>query len=597
MHTLSERKRFAKIKSLLCHFYQEDKITLKPLTHQVAELIRQALHNAQTAGELPSVDIPTIDIKPPKKAEQGDYGASVALALSKPMGKPPIEIANIIAKHITKPNFISAVEVAPPGFVNIRLDENWIRELVNTLITSGNAFARLDIGAGKRAQVEFLSANPTGPITIGRSRGAILGDAIARVLEATGYAVEREYYFNNAGAQMRNLGESLRLRYLEALGQAIEIPDMEKFYQGEYLIDYAKDLIAEKGDSLKNDDWQPFKEYAEKRMFQWIQETCARIGIKHDIFFNENSLYDSGAVWKTLEELQERGYVYTSVIREGETDEKVIAKSADFKPAQWFKSTAFGDDEDRVLVKSNGEPTYTLPDIAYHINKLERGFDLAVNILGADHFTQAQVVRRGVEAMGYDPKPIHVVHVQMVSVVRDGKPFKGSTRRGLFDTLDELIDLTSADAIRYFLLQRSPDSHLKFDINVAVSQSNENPVYYIQYAHVRCSGILREAEARGVGIDDADLSLLGTEELNFLRKCLELPDVMQIASENLSPHTIAFYALELANAFHPMYDRVRAFADGIDPNLQKARLAFYTATKAMFKRVLDLLGMTAPERM
>ena len=570
---------------------------MKPLTHQVAELVREAIQKAQHAGELPIVDIPAIDIKPPKKAEQGDYGASVALGLSKVMGKPPIEIANSIAKHMTKPDFIAAIEVAPPGFVNVRLDENWIRNLVNILITNGDSFGALDIGAGKRAQVEFLSANPTGPITIGRSRGAILGDAIARVLEATGYTVEREYYFNNAGVQMHNLGESLRIRYLQELGHTIEIPDMEKFYQGEYLIDYAKDLVKEQGKALENADWQPFKEYAEKRMFQWIQETCARIGIKHDVFFNENTLYDTGVVWKTLEELQKRGHVYTSVIREGETDEKVIAKSVNQQPAQWFRSTTFGDDEDRVLVKSNGEPTYTLPDIAYHINKINRGFDLLVNILGADHFTQAQVVRRGVVAMGYDPEPIHVVHVQMVSVVRDGQPFKGSTRRGIFDTLDELIDLTSADAIRYFLLQRSPDSQLKFDINVAVSQSNENPVYYIQYAHVRCSGILREAEVRGVGIDGADLSLLGAEELTFLRKCLELLDIMQIASDNLSPHTIAFYALELSNAFHPMYDRVRAFADGIDPNLQKARLAFYSATKAMFKRVLDLLGMTAPERM
>lgn len=570
---------------------------MKPLTRQIASLVREAIQNAQTAGELPPIEIPEIEVKPPRKTEQGDYGASVALALAKPVGKPPIEVANIIAKYVNKPDFITAVEVAPPGFVNVRFDENWIRTLVTTLITSSDTFGTLDIGTGKRAQVEFLSANPTGPITIGRSRGAILGDAIARVLETTGYDVEREYYFNNAGAQMRNLGESLRIRYLQELGQQVEIPDMEKFYQGEYLIDYAKDLIAEKGDSLKDDDWQAFKEYAEKRMFDWIKETCERIGIRHDVFFNENTLYDTGAVWTVLENLQERGYIYTSVTREGETDQDVIAKSANLKPAQWFKSTQFGDDEDRVVVKSNGEPTYTLPDIAYHVNKIERGFDLLVNILGADHFTQAQVVRMGVEALGYDPKPINVVHVQMVSVVRDGKPFKGSTRRGIFDTLDELIDLTSADAIRYFLLQRSPDSQLKFDINVAVSQSNENPVYYIQYAHVRCSGILREAEARGVTIDGADLSLLGEEELNFLRKCLEFPDVMQTASDNLTPHTIAFYALELANAFHPMYDRVRAFADGIDPNLQKARLAFYVATKAMFKRVLTILGMTTPERM
>jgi arginyl-tRNA synthetase len=322
----------------------------------------------------------------------------------------------------------------------------------------------------------------------------------------------------------------------------------------------------------------------------------ARVNIHFDVFFNEHSLYENGSLDTILQKLDENGYIYVSPVREN-SSEDVVALNKDLKPAHWFRSTRLGDAEDRVLVKSTEEPTYTLPDIAYHVNKLSRGFDLMVNILGSDHYTEAQVVRYGLQALGYDPSDLHVTFMQMVRAVKGGEPVKMSTRRGVYDTLDELIDLTSPDAVRYFLLQRSPDAQLDFDIDLATRQTNENPVYYIQYAHVRCAGIFREAEARNFSDEGADLSLLGEEELAFIRKALELPEVIELAAQFLQPHRVAYYALELANAFHPMYDRVRVFGEGIDEDVAKSRLRFYRAAQIAFKRVLDIMGMSTPERM
>lgn len=569
---------------------------MKPLPGQHAALIEQAIQAAQTAGDLPMFAMPKIEIKPPKNAEQGDYACAVAMALAKPVRRKPLEIAETIVKHLPEADFLGGVEVAPPGFVNFRLAIEWLREQVNVLADGDEDVFKLELGQGKRAQVEFLSANPTGPITIGRSRGAILGDGMARVLEAAGYEVEREYYFNNAGAQMRKLGDSLRVRYLQALDKPVEVPGEDDFYRGEYLIDFAKELVEEKGETLVDEEWPVFKDYAEQKMFAWINTTLGRVNIKFDHFFNENDLYDNRAIWDVLERLSDKDYVYTGTVRESESDE-VKALNADLKPATWFRSTRQGDNEDRVLVKSNGEPTYTLPDIAYHVNKIERGFDLLVNILGSDHQTEARVVRYGVQALGYNADHLNVIFMQMVRAVRNGEVVKMSTRRGVYDTLDELIDMTSADAVRYFLLQRNPDSQLDFDIELAVKESNENPVYYIQYAYVRCAGIFREAEARNVTPDGADLSLLGDEELAFVRKCLEFADQIEIATTELAPHKIAYYALDLANFFHPMYDRVRVFGEGVPEDVAKARLRFYQAARTTFKQVLTLMGMSIPERM
>lgn len=571
---------------------------LLPNAH--AQLITQAIQAAQAAGDLPAFDLPTIDIKPPKNPAQGDYASPVSMALAKPLGMKPLDIANIIAKHIAKPEFLASVEVAPPGFINFRLSDPWLRAQVDQILAEGENLFTLEIGKGKRAQVEFVSANPTGPLHIGRSRGAIVGDSMARILEAAGYEVQREYYFNNAGVQMKNLGHSMQVRYLQALNMPVELPaeNDTTFYQGEYLTDFAKELVAEVGNSWVEEDWDKFKAYAEKKMFEMIKKTLERIDIRHDNFFNENSLYDNGAVWDVLKQLDTAGHIYEAVGREGaDNDEADDEKKAGQLPAKWFRSTTFGDKEDRVVVKSNGDPTYTLPDIAYHVDKINRGFDVLVNVLGADHFTQHQVVKYGIQALGMDPSKIHVILMQLVRTVRNGEVVRMSTRRGDYDTLDDLIDQTSADAVRYMLLARSAETQMDFDLDLAVKQSNDNPVYYIQYASVRCAGILREAEARGFTDEGADVSRLGEEELKFLRKLLTLGDEIEFAATNFEPHKIAFFALDLANHFHPLYDRVRVFGEGVAEADAKIRLHFYKAALVAFRRVLRLMGMSLPERM
>ncbi|MBA3872784.1 MAG: arginine--tRNA ligase [Anaerolineae bacterium] len=571
---------------------------MKLLPHEHARLVEQAIAAAHKAGELPPFETPTIEIRPPKKAEQGDYACAIAMQLAKPTGKNPFDIATIIAKYLPPAEFIGSVEVLKPGFINFRLNETWLKSQVENIVNEGEQVFALDLGKGKRAQVEFVSANPTGPLHVGRSRGAMVGDTIARILEASGYSVEREYYFNNAGVQMVNLGNSLKIRYLAALNLPVQVPDEKdkSFYQGDYLKDFAADLVLEKADSLKDADWKPFKEYAENRMFDIVKATLKRVNIQHDVFFNENSLYESEAVWETLAALEKAGHIYESTVREN-ADAEELEKAKNFAPAKWFRSTTFGDEEDRVLVKSDGLPTYTLPDIAYHINKIKRGFDLMVNILGADHGSQYKVVQYGLQALGYDPSKIHVVIVQLVRMIRDGVETKMSTRRGDYDTLDDLIDQTSPDVVRYILLARSADSHLNFDLDLAVKQSNDNPVYYIQNAYVRCAGIFREAEARGLTDEGADLSLLGEAEQRFIRKALELGEIIELSAKTLEPHRIAFYAHELAGVFHPVYDEVRALHGDVPPELGKARLRFYRAAQVVFKRVLTLMGMTAPERM
>jgi arginyl-tRNA synthetase len=534
---------------------------LDSLLQSHATLIERAVAAAQAAGDLPAFVLPPVEIKPASRADMGDYAYAGALAVAKAAGMKPLDIAQAIAKHLETADFLASAEVAPPGFVNFRLNPDWLRGQINRIIKEGSHFGNISIGEGKRAQVEFVSANPTGPLHIGRSRGAIVGDTIARILKAAGYDVEREYYFNNAGKQMQHLGTSMRLRYLEALGEQVEMPAAqdETFYQGQYLIDFAKDLVAEVGDSWKNEDWPTFKEYVEKRMFAVIKTTLERVNIRHDYFFNENSLYETEDVWKTLAQLDALGLIYKSPYRES-ADEEEKAQKANAAPATWFRSTRLGDNEDRVVLRSDGSPTYSLPDIAYHMNKLSRGFEF-------------------------------------VRLIRNGKEVKMSTRRGNYETLDDLIDQTSTDAVRYMLLARNANSKLDFDLDLAVAQSSDNPVYYIQYAYVRTHGILREADLRNVSDDGADLSLLGAEELSFIKKCLTLGDEIATAANSLEPHRIAFYAHDLAALFHPMYDRVRVFGEGIDPEVARARLRFYKAAQVAFRRVLGLMGMGTPERM
>jgi arginyl-tRNA synthetase len=579
---------------------------LKLLTLEIGNLVQTALIALKASGVFPEFEPPSIEIRAPKKADQGDYACAVAMQVAAQAGLKaakvnPFDISLQIVERLPQADFLAAAEAVRPGFINFRLNESWLKTQVESIILEGDNLFSLSIGSGKRAQVEFVSANPTGPLHVGRSRGAMVGDTMARLLEAAGYTVEREYYFNNAGVQMMNLGNSLRIRYLEALGDAVEVPsaDDKFFYQGTYLRDFAQDLVAEHGDSLRSADWKPFKEYAEAQMLQVIKDTLARVNIHHDVFFNENSLYDTEAVWETLKRLEAKGHVYRAAQPEHAGDAKADTTTEDDTKgvATWFRSAPLGDKQDRVLVKSDGNPTYTLPDIAYHANKIERGFDLLINVLGADHGSQYKVVGYGINALGLDASKIHVILIQLVSMIRDGKEVKISTRAGNSETLDDLINLTSPDVVRYLLLARNANSHLDFDLDLAVKQSNENPVYYIQNAHVRCAGIFREAEVRGITDEGADLGLLGETELRFIRKVQELGEVIALAAQDYEPHRIAFYAHELASVFHPIYDEVRALSSDIPAPLQKARLRFYRAAQISFKRVLTLMGMTAPERM
>jgi arginyl-tRNA synthetase len=566
---------------------------LKPIPQQIESLLRQALIDAQAANALPAFELPeSIPVSPPKKADQGDYSSPVAMALANPAKQKSLDIAEAIRAHLPQSQLLESAEVAPPGFINMKLNQAWILEQVNALIAEGGEFFQQENGKGKRAQVEFVSANPTGPLHIGRTRGAIIGDSLARLLEALGWTVEREYYFNNAGRQMELLGESLKARYLQALGQDAEIP--EEGYQGEYLIEIAEALKDEVGDAWADEDWPPFKERMETEIFKMIKATLKRVGIVHEHFFNEQSVYDDNSVWKALERLREAGHVYESVKREGAAEDEKPDDNA--KPATWFRSTTFGDGEDRVLVKANGDPTYVLPDIAYHINKLERDFDMAYNILGADHIIEAKTVAYGLEALGYEVSKVHVILHQFVTFAEG----KMSTRAGNYVTLDDLIDQVGVDVVRYFMLARSSDTQFEFDLDLALEQSRENPVYYIQNAHVRCCGIFRQLAERDLPDnwdDGADLSLLGEREMEFIRKMLELPEQMLLAYDNLAPHQIAFWALDLARLFHPLYEEIRVLHTEVPEDVARARLRFYRAARITFAYVLGLMGMSAPETM
>ena len=549
------------------------------IPQEIANIVRHAISTAQSAGALPAFDIPPLKIERPKNANQGDYASAVAMQIQKQVGKPPIEIARTILAHLPMTDFVSKVDAVPPGFLNFHLADPWLMRQVDNIIAAGDRVFQQSTGGGKTAQVEYVSANPTGPLSVHRIRGGVIGDTIANLLQAVGYTVTREYYFNNAGEQMNILGESVRARYLQLLNIPCEFP--KKGYKGQYIRMIAAVIYAFRGDSMKESSADEFRVIAAAAIMQRIKASMRSVNIVHDVFFLEYSLYEDNSVWQTVEELRKRGLAY------------------DNDGAVWFKSTELGDEKDRVIVKKTGAPTYRLPDIAYHRNKLERGFDLIVDIFGADHAATAPQVLLGVKALGYDPSVVRTIIHQMVELVEGGEARRMSTRRGEFVELDELVDEVGADAVRYFMLAQSPNTRMSFDIDLARSQGDENPVYRIQNAHVRCAGIIRKTEERGLTDEGADLSKLGADELSVVRKMLELEEVINRSVEELTPQALAYFALDLAGTFHPVYDRVRVLSDqdDIPEDVQKARLRFYRAAKVVFARVLKLMGMSAPEFM
>lgn len=521
-----------------------------------------------------------LTLERPKLEQYGDFATNIAMLIAKKLGKNPREIAkDIVANLEIEPEFIEKVEIAGPGFINFKLSPSFYIERIKEILNQGENFGRLKIGEGKRANVEFVSANPTGPLTVGHGRNAVLGDTIANILEWVGYEVIREYYFNNAGRQMRILADSVRLRYLELLGEKIDYP--QDYYQGDYIKDIAKMLIDEYGDKLKDGaDLKIFKEKAEKVIFDDIKKTLKRLGIEFDVYYNEDWLYEK-KIWEVVDELRKRGYIYE---KDG---------------AVWFKATTAGGDQDKVLVKSTGEPTYRLPDIAYHIEKFKRGFDLIVDIFGADHIAEYPDVLRALEVLGYDISKVKVLIYQFVTIVRDGEVVKMSTRRANYITLDELIDEVGPDVVRFFFLNRSRDAHLNFDLNLAKKQSEENPVYYLQYAHARIASILRfasEMEVEIGDIDKVDFKLIKEEEEVKLAKLLsEFPDVVGSAYYSFEPLKLINYLNEVAETFHYFYHKHRVV--GSDLDLTRARLALCLATKIVLANGFKILGISAPERM
>lgn len=514
----------------------------------------------------------------PAQKSHGDYSTNVAMLLSKKLKRNPKEIAEeIISNFDYDKSIIEKIEIAGPGFINFFFTKNYLPSIVKYILNEKDDYGKSKKYSGKKALVEFISANPTGPLTVGHGRNAVIGDTVANLLEWIGYKIEREYYFNNAGRQMRVLGDSVRLRYLELLGEGIEFP--EDYYQGEYIKEIAQKLRDEFGDSLKNENPEGiFKQRAEKEIFEDIIKTMQSIKIKMNNFFNEHSLYEEGKIKSLLDKLAELNLSY-------EKDNAV-----------WLKLTALGNDQDKVIVKSSGEPTYRLPDIAYHITKFERGYDLMVDLFGSDHNATYPDVLAGLRALGYDTNKVKVLIHQFVTIMQKGEVVKMSTRKANYITLDELINEVGPDVVRYFFIMRSMTSHLNFDLELAKKHSDENPVFYLQYAHARISSILRMTKDENLIPSLENLDLLTTDiEQDLLKKLFEFPEVVLISAENYEPHKIANYLEELAATFHKFYTECRII--GSEKNLAEARISLAIATQIVLRNGLSILGVSAPNKM
>jgi arginyl-tRNA synthetase len=550
----------------------------------VVSILNAAIERARAAGQLVSEPPSSASVEAPKDPAHGDAASNVALAMARAEKKAPRAIAEIIRTNLELPPEIAEATVAGAGFINFRMAPAFWHGELRRAAAEGERFWRPQIGAGRRVQVEFLSANPTGPLTVGHGRNAVLGDTLARMHEASGFAVTREYYFNNGGRQMKLLGESVRARYLEEIGRTATMP--EDGYQGEYIRDIARDLVARRGEALADAaDLEVFRAPAEEAIFADIRRTCERLGIRFDVYTNELDLIRGGQLEAVIQGLRERGLI------------------AEYDGAVWLKGEPLGLPKDRVLVRSGParEPTYRTPDIAYHIEKLRRGFDSVIDVFGADHIAEHQGVLAAVKALGHDVAPINAIIYQFVTLTRAGEKVKMSTRKATYVTLDELIDEVGADVARFFFLFRKHDSHLDFDLDLAKRQAPENPVFYVQYAHARLASVFREAEKKGIGLPAdlscVDLGPLIEEEIALVRKLVNLPEVIRGAVENLEPHRVPFYLLELAGDFHRYYNKPSNRIISEQRELSLARLFLARLLVDGIRSGLDLMGVSAPDRM
>jgi arginyl-tRNA synthetase len=529
----------------------------------------------------------SLEIERPKREGQGDRATSAAMQQAKFLGLSPRELAAEIVEELNKleSDLIEKIEIAGPGFINFFLSKKWLQDVVRDILSTGDAYGASDIGSGRRVQVEFVSANPTGPLHIGHGRGAAVGDVLANLLAFTGWKVEREYYINDAGLQMEILGRSTQSRYFELQGHSDLAPFPENGYKGDYIYNLAKDAIKieqERFLSMTLAESLPwFKNFAGNVILESIHSDLEDFGVNFDVWFSESSLYTRNLVSETMEHLKQRDYAF-------EADGAV-----------WFKASDFEDEKDRVLIRNNGAPTYFASDIAYHKEKFDRGFDRVIDIWGADHHGYIPRMKAGIEAIGRKPEDLDVLLIQFVNLVRDGVQVPMSTRSGQFITLRDVLDEVGVDATRYFFLMRRSDSQLDFDLELAKRQSNDNPVFYVQYAHARICSIMKEMKERGGRLPEAgapSFDALSGEETRKLVDCLAaFPKEMENASRELAPHMITIYASKLAGYFHSFYNANRIL--GEEPHLEAGRLMLAEAVRIVLVRCLALLGISAPERM
>ena len=544
--------------------------------------MRGAIEQAQSDGVLARLEIPEIVIERPQNTGHGDYASSLPLKMARSMGKNPLEIGREIVKRIELPSEFSVLDVVAPGFINFTLSPDWLCRQVPDILAAGEDFGNIDIGKGAAIQVEFVSANPTGPLHVGNGRGAVIGSTLANILEAAGYNVQKEYYINDAGNQMDSFHRSLYARYQQACGVDAEMP--QEGYHGQYVTDLARQILDENGrqfiDLPQTEALVALGKVGVRKMLEKIRADLGSLGVDYDSWFSEQSLFDNGQFGSVIELLDKAGYLTQ---KEG---------------AVWFASTVLGENKDNVVVRSSGSATYFGTDIAYHYNKfIERKFDKVIDIWGADH--QGHVSRMGVvmKALGVDPTRLRVIIAQMVTLKRGGECVRLSKRSGDMITLREVIDEVGADACRFFFLARSADSQMDFDLDLARQESAENPVYYVQYAHARTASILRLAEEEQIDYTSGDVRLLtGEPEQALIRIVMQLPEIVEYAAHTFEPHNLPHYAQNLATAFHSFYKLCRVISKE-DPEQSKARLKLVAAAKTVLARTLGLMGMAAPETM
>lgn len=554
---------------------------LELVNERVKEAIADAIVNA---GIVAPEEVPDIVLEVPRDKAHGDLATNAAMQLTKIAKRNPRQIAEAIIEHLdTSSASIEKAEIAGPGFINFTLSKNYLYPIISLVAEQGDDYGRINIGQGQKVEMEFVSANPTGSLHLGHARGAAVGDALCNVLDYAGYQVTREYYINDAGNQVVNLCKSIETRYLQELGQEAEMP--EDGYHGEDIKGFAKELVAEKGDTLlemsPSDRAAFFRTYGLNKELDKIKRDLGLFRVNFDIWFSETSLYENGEVLRSLDELRDRGEVYE---QDGAT---------------WLQTTKYGDDKDRVLIKNDGTYTYLTPDIAYHSDKYGRGYDKMINIWGADHHGYIPRMKAAMSALGNDPEKLVVLIAQMVSLFQNGEKVKMSKRTGKAVTMEDLMEEVGIDAIRYFFTMRSMDSHLDFDMDLAISTSNENPVFYVQYAHARICSIFRQADEQGISIPDyaeIDFSkLTAVHEYDLLRKIGELPAEIAVAAEGYAPHRLIRYVYELAAMFHSYYKAERVITE--DAAQTVARLALLGAARTTIANVLRLVGVSAPDRM